>query len=609
MRLPSMSIGVILLTIASCTSILPQLPGHATRSDGNADVILITGVTSRTGQGRKQTGHVPIRREIQDLKDNSPDQWNLYLLGLRAFQAVDESNPVSYYEIAGIHGRPYKIWQGAEKAPGKTGGYCPHGNTLFFGWHRPYLALFEQELYRHIQRIAQQFPANLKARYIAAAQDFRIPYWDWGLGPKGGSVPDFLLSMTIEVLETDGTVKQIPNPLCRYEFHPLVAGDFESKWAAFNTTLRWPSSELSTAVSQPEKVVAEYDMRRRNYRDKIGQAFAVAKGLNEFSTKFIEDVHGWIHYAFGGMKPDGHMWPSDYSAFDPVFMLHHANVDRLFAIWQSLHPEQSTITPTRTSTSNLWIDANTVLDADTPLLPFYRSPTSFWTTNDVRDTAVLGYAYPETQRWNFPSDEEFRSSLNATVSRLYRSSSRDLLEMMVLLDEVDRSFEDWNVRVGGGRGRLPGAFIARFFFEAGEYGGKGRREVGVWMVVTGGGHQAGVQFGEKGKGERKKASVEEMDMQGLVSLTSSLLEEIAAGKLASLDKEDVVPFLRERLSWSVEAGDGSMVSASGFNNGLVVEVVSTRVRIPVDEEQLLEYSDEWVSHPEGTRGKSGGVWW
>lgn len=105
---------------------------------------------------------LPLRREIHDLKDNFPEQWNLYLLGLRSFQTNDQSSPVSYYQIAGrrtsephflhcnrltqrigIHGRPFKVWQGAEGRPGVNNSYCPHNNQMFLGWHRPYLALFE----------------------------------------------------------------------------------------------------------------------------------------------------------------------------------------------------------------------------------------------------------------------------------------------------------------------------------------------------------------------------------------------------------------------------------------------------------------------------------
>lgn len=46
--------------------------------------------------------------------------------------------------LTGIHGRPYKAWDGVGIGPpGSGGGYCPHGSNLFPTWHRPYLALME----------------------------------------------------------------------------------------------------------------------------------------------------------------------------------------------------------------------------------------------------------------------------------------------------------------------------------------------------------------------------------------------------------------------------------------------------------------------------------
>lgn len=35
----------------------------------------------------------------------------------------------------------------------------------------------------------------------------------------------------------------------------------------------------------------------------------------------------------------------EVAGFDPIFWLHHANVDRIFALWQALYPD-SYITPT-----------------------------------------------------------------------------------------------------------------------------------------------------------------------------------------------------------------------------------------------------------------------
>lgn len=46
-------------------------------------------------------GSLPLRREIRDLEANFPDQFNLFVLGMRALQARPKEDPTSYYQIAG----------------------------------------------------------------------------------------------------------------------------------------------------------------------------------------------------------------------------------------------------------------------------------------------------------------------------------------------------------------------------------------------------------------------------------------------------------------------------------------------------------------------------
>jgi hypothetical protein len=63
------------------------------------------GESARTNAGDwwsdNEVGDVPLRREIRDLKDNHPDQWNLYILALSAMQMVEQEDDSSYYAVAG----------------------------------------------------------------------------------------------------------------------------------------------------------------------------------------------------------------------------------------------------------------------------------------------------------------------------------------------------------------------------------------------------------------------------------------------------------------------------------------------------------------------------
>jgi tyrosinase len=147
--------------------------------------------------------------------------------------------------IAGIHGRPYLPWDDVQATPGNDkNGYCAHTSVLFATWHRPYLALFEvchsfklrhdslnvmltdiqQVLYGHIQHIAALWPAGPdRDRYVVAAVNFRIPYWDWAATPvTGQSIYPAAVSGPpgISVAGPVGT-QTIANPLFSYSFKPL----------------------------------------------------------------------------------------------------------------------------------------------------------------------------------------------------------------------------------------------------------------------------------------------------------------------------------------------------------------------------------------------------
>ncbi|KAL2136200.1 hypothetical protein VTI74DRAFT_5078 [Chaetomium olivicolor] len=57
---------------------------------------------------------------------------------------------------------------------------------------------------------------------------------------------------------------------------------------------------------------------------------------------------------------------------------------------------------------------------DTPLAPFWdKSGTKFWTSAQVKDTIPFGYAYPETQRWQFQDQTSYQADIRRAVTALY----------------------------------------------------------------------------------------------------------------------------------------------------------------------------------------------
>ncbi|KAI6166403.1 common central domain of tyrosinase-domain-containing protein [Pisolithus thermaeus] len=165
--------------------------------------------------GRKCTGAVYDRISIEDMQQNHPHQFTLFILGYSAIQgnhnprtsAVLQHVPpaATYMEVAGVHGKPYQEYAGDRKmpeqkvadfdpadpkdtlpVPSRFGGYCNHGSVSFPTWHRPYVMLVEQAIGDVADHLAKAFEANNPGEagtWVQATKELRFPYWDWA-APK-----------------------------------------------------------------------------------------------------------------------------------------------------------------------------------------------------------------------------------------------------------------------------------------------------------------------------------------------------------------------------------------------------------------------------------------
>jgi len=70
--------------------------------------------------------------------------------------------------------------------------------------------------------IAAQFTGSAYTTYSSAAEQFRLPYWDWSDRSTGSCLPAVTMQPTISVIKpgTAGvaTGYTIPNPLFQYNF-------------------------------------------------------------------------------------------------------------------------------------------------------------------------------------------------------------------------------------------------------------------------------------------------------------------------------------------------------------------------------------------------------
>ena len=233
---------------------------------------------------------------------------------------------------------------------------CPHGNWWFFVWHRGYIGWFEQVL-----------------RAASGNPDFAIPYWDWTDSPK---IP---AGMFDDVLNPSNPPY---NPFIKdfQTFYDYMNPALEAWWKGFTHTqlqqldLRmmatlpsvWkqvkgdPTNGAMFATTPYARYITAANPDLDDNTKKMVAPEMVLSGLaptlfsnfNSVETKSHNEPpsgpsvfgilegnpHNKVHNNIGGV---GHLTnPLDFgymadnlSPVDPVFFLHHSNMDRLWDVW------------------------------------------------------------------------------------------------------------------------------------------------------------------------------------------------------------------------------------------------------------------------------------
>jgi tyrosinase len=334
----------------------------------------------------------------------------------------------------GIHGRPYQSWDGSNGAGGVhyDTGYCAHDSVLFPTWHRPYLALFEQRVHAYATQIAAASTGTDRNARITAANNLRIPYWDWA---SNHNIPDVVSSQKISVKipcttqKTGSCWTTVDNPLYTWKMQKPNANLFptndpnDGQVARYSFTVRQPSSTASNAASNNGQANAA--LGRLNLKGNIYNLLTSNIGFYQMASQSnpgtsLESIHGNVHVAVGG---NGHMTQLSYAAFDPIFWLHHTNCDRLFAIWQALNPTKW-IPATGEPGVFTWTNNGNNRDySGNGLTPFSKNTAgTHWNSDASRSMSAFGYTYPEINDWS-QSAAQLRTSVVASVNKLYGPGS------------------------------------------------------------------------------------------------------------------------------------------------------------------------------------------
>jgi tyrosinase len=259
-----------------------------------------------------------------------------------------------------------------------------------------------------------------------------MPYWDWAQDPGSNqpTVPTLIRDQQVSVTKPSGQVT-IANPLYSYSWGNSLPNEMGGgPWNNNPFTLRRPVANPTR--SNNNEMNARFDSMRISLRDRVFALFSSKQSWGYATTSQIgvrtdlsgsgvdsfESVHDAIHNTAGG-DSGGHMYYLDVSSFDPIFWLHHTNVDRLMTMYQYIVPDTYVANGNINRPMAQWNEGE-AKNGGTPLKPFTKSTYGdYFNSGDVRETRVFGYYYPET------SDRSY-SQVAQAVTRLYGGGARTL---------------------------------------------------------------------------------------------------------------------------------------------------------------------------------------
>jgi tyrosinase len=229
------------------------------------------------------------------------DALDWYGRAVDALRTRPLTDPTSWRYLAAVHGYLLALDPNPTNVPfpslaeqQKFWNQCQHQTWYFLPWHRAYLACFEQIIADAVTT-------------LHGPEEWALPYWNYS-DQSNNNQARLLPSAFVNPSLPTGA----PNPL-------YVKGR-NSTTANFNI----PDSDVS--------------LHCLTYNQFTGSSLGTHPGFGGPWTGFshggsinggLEDVpHNQIHDDIGGIMGDPRT-----AALDPIFWLHHANIDRLWEVW------------------------------------------------------------------------------------------------------------------------------------------------------------------------------------------------------------------------------------------------------------------------------------
>lgn len=312
-------------------------------------------------------------------------------------------------------------------------------------------------------RIANQYPATLKKRYVEAAESLRIAYWDWA---SDSNVPTVTTMSRVTINQpVNGTLRPISvtNPFYAFKYpRSALEGKF-GRFSGRNHTKRcvekgqsYPrtANGILAGYNLKEKVVSRDHFLRRVVRVWVKSneqlrsladleqynVFLKAESFDEMVSAQseganFESPHSEVHV---GAACGQDLLYLSLSAFEPLLSvqivsiaeseyrsnlicsswLHHCNVDRLIAYWQALHFENATMHFAYPSDEMFATPSGTLVTPQSPMYPFMGTGGRPLTSESVAHVRDWGYTYAPIRFWD-QAPGETKMEVSRSVNIMY----------------------------------------------------------------------------------------------------------------------------------------------------------------------------------------------
>jgi tyrosinase len=371
-------VAIVVATVGASgvLSLLAQPAPHA-----SARTAVPSSSLRQNGQAQELMKRISLAEFVKD-----PKKVASLRRAVKKMRGLPSTDPRSWIFQANIHWRPLfpvYVYQQAGRssdpaqqlfrdAPGATAtpdvfNQCPHGNWWFLPWHRAYLHHFERIL-----------------RWAAEDPTLTLPYWDY-TDPDQRGLPE-----AFRVAKVNGE----DNPL----YLPAQAtftndrGELEV-FPMRDAPLLRGQNDLSKATTglQALNIRTFTNPPALGASSGFGSPQACDPTCSCGSGALEATPHNQVHLGVGGSQATaggsvrlGFMGDVSTAARDPVFWVHHANIDRLWASWINLKGGR------RNPEDPVWLKQSfTFVDLAADGKPTFVEVT----VEDVLTTEQLGYVY------------------------------------------------------------------------------------------------------------------------------------------------------------------------------------------------------------------------